>query len=123
MVVLRVLLIQGAVWALLYVAFFMGNVGAMHLLKFYVWAIAIVAPLTLFEPIIKSYAKQKRYPALSAMNQIQWWVVLGFFVWHGHVATGVACLGVLICGAVYRYRVKQLCGTAESACTSNASAP
>ena len=77
--------------ALLLVGFWVGIQGAKNVALFYIWAVAALSTLFLIDPA-KAGKPGRSVPLwVSAPYSI---VVVGFLVWHGAIAAGIAwCWG------------------------------
>lgn len=97
------------VWAAIYAAFAAGSEGALHLLKFYAWASAIVSPVLLVPSVqANSAAEPESSVFRRVLGQLQAWTLLLLFVWFGHPATAVACCLSMLLFAVHRDKVREL---------------
>lgn len=94
-------------WAILYGAFVLSLDGAMYLLKFCVWTMAPLSLFLLADKAAAAAAKTPPKPVISCLNMLQAWITLGLLVWHGHIATGLAWLVVIVMTAWHRDATKK----------------
>lgn len=92
-------------WALLYGAFFANLDGAMYVLKFWVWALAVLVCTLFMDVAVEAAAKIPPKPTRRFFSLLQAWCTLGLLVWFGHIGTGVAWFWVLLAFAIARQKV------------------
>lgn len=96
-------------WALLFFAFVQGNEGALRVLKFACWCVAVLSCLALTDDAIKGAAKLP--PRKGLMPLLSWgqvWATLVLLVWFGHIVTGLVCAWGMLMLAASEAEVKKL---------------
>lgn len=82
---------QALMWALLYGAFVLQLDGALSVLKFILWTVAVLSLFGMTDKAIRDRATWPARPfARRTLSWVQSWATLGLLVWHGHTFTGVA---------------------------------
>lgn len=104
MKVLKALLWLSVTPALVYAWLWLGMEGAGNLLAFMVYGLAIMAPLSLTKPAVKSLAENP--PAITGTWPIGVACICAL-VWHGHIAMGVAYAFVMFMGLIARQAAEQ----------------
>lgn len=94
-------------WALLYGAFVLNLDGALYVLKFCIWFMAVLAPLLLTEAAIAKSVEEPPMPLRSVMGQLRSWAALALLVWFGHIATGAALGVVMLFGDAHGRAVRR----------------
>ena len=93
-------------WAVLYGAFAAQADGAMYVLKFWTWVMAILSWVLLTEEAVANAAKKPPQPMRRWLSWVQAWATLGLMVWFGHIVTGLAWLWVMVMIAIHQEKVK-----------------
>lgn len=99
-------LVHAVHWAVLYGAFAAQSDGAMYVLKFWAWVIAVMCGFMLTDASIADGAKKPARPMRRWLSWAQAWATLGLLVWFGHIATGLAWLWVMVVIAIHQDKVK-----------------
>ena len=94
-----------------------GVEGALHVAKFWVFAVAVPMGLLGLTDALQKWlaAAPQHRPAQHAAQRVIGWFALGAFVWGGHVVTAVAWAFWMLASAICREGVKKLrAGRGES---------
>lgn len=84
-------------WVLLYLAFWRGIPGALAVLKFICWFLAVASLFTLADSTIAAAAKKPRLgPIKRWVGHIAHFSTLGCLMWFGHPVTGAAYLWAML---------------------------
>lgn len=89
-------------WAVLYGAFVLNEDGAMYVLKFFVWCLAILAWALLTDSALAESAKKPRFWLRETASRAQAWATLGLLIWFGHIATALAWGWCMVVVAIHR---------------------
>lgn len=95
-------LVQGLIWAVMYGAFLAQLDGAMHVLKFWVWSMALLSLLLVTDRAVADGARQPARPVIEWLGLFQKWVLLVLLVWFGHIASAGALALMMFMIAFHR---------------------
>lgn len=96
-----------ASWALLYATFALNIDGAMNVLKFFVWGIALLSPLLLLDIAMDSAAKQAPTPVRWLLQRLMDWITLLLLAWFGHLVTAGAWAIKMLCVRMHQDGVEK----------------
>lgn len=101
-------------WIVLYYAFAVGIDGAMYVLKFFVWVLALCSLALLNDKILAEAGKLEPKPVRRALNSLQAWVTLGLLVWFGHIVSAIAWGVLMLMVAVHHDAVSKARSTGDT---------
>ncbi len=101
-------------WAILYGAFVAKIDGALYVIKFFVWAMAILSPVLLTDQAVTDSAKKPPQPVRGWMIWLQASATLGLLVWFGHIASALAWCLVMVMTAVQSRIVRKVRASAAT---------
>lgn len=94
-------------WGVLYGAFVAQVAGALHVLKFYVWAVALVSPMALADRVVAGSLEIQSRPLLGLLSRAQELATLALLVWFGHFASAAAWALALALFDAHRKMVRE----------------
>lgn len=94
--------------ALMYLAFYKGVVGALYVLKFYTWFLAILCTTLLSKKFAKQAPQPQFLSFLVFLDNVKYAVLIFCFVWFGHFFTAIAGVWLGVCLLAFRENKKKL---------------
>lgn len=111
---LKWLVVRAIHLAILYGAFIAQIDGALYVIKFFVWSMAILSPVLLTDKAVTDSAKKPPQPVRGLMIWFQAWATLGLLVWFGHIASALAWCFVMVMMEVQSRLVRKVLASAST---------